>query len=122
MSMFDFLFPAQAQAAHLRSIANHHQQLAYQNHHAAVQNEQNAAHTDARLFDLEERVWKLESDLGFVSLLCGSLLNILETKLQCSRQELFDIMRELDKSDGFLDGKLNLASLRNLSQDARAKM
>lgn len=87
--------------------------MAYHNHHAAWQNAQHAAHSDARVFELEERVWKLESDLGLVSLVCGALLRVLESKSQCSKQELLDVMRELDASDGVLDGRLNLAALRN---------
>ncbi len=109
MSLFDFFFPEQAQASHLRQIAE-------QNQRAAWQHTQGAAFTDARVRELEERVWKLENDLGFVALLCGSLLKSLEAKSQLSRQELLAVMHELDASDGWIDGKMDLNTLRSWGQ------
>ena len=103
MSLFDFFFPEQAQAAHLRSIASR-QRIA----------DRRSSRTKRSQAELESRIESLEGDLGYVTLLLGSLLGQLDEKGVLTRDELKSTIAELDELDGVADGKLDVNVLRGL--------
>lgn len=67
MSLFDFFFPEQAQASHLRRLANQ-----------SIGQRKASQHNNAAVTQLEKRVSDLEDDLGFASLVLASAIAKLD--------------------------------------------
>jgi hypothetical protein len=100
MSLFDFFFPEQAQAMHLRDIA-----------------EQGAIHESRQrrpwldpaqrvVMEHTRRLEYAEEDIGTVALVCESLIRLGERKGLFTREELFAVMKEVDAEDGRKDGRM----------------
>jgi len=104
MSFYDFFFPEQAQATHLRSIAR-------QSRRPRPRAKASTARTD----ELSERVSALEADLGFVSLLLATLMGQLDERGHVTRDDLKNALKELDELDGVKDGRLDVSALRGYS-------
>ena len=113
MSLFDFFFPEQAQASHLRRLA--------EQQHRSQRHDSRSGRRDQeqtlRISELEDRVLDLERDLGFVTLLLGSLLHAANNKGVVTRDEVCSVLEELDAHDGFEDGRLDIESLRAWGTD-----
>ncbi len=102
MSLFDFFFPEQAQAVHLRSIA------------ASARSEQ--SQRSREIFDRrresfraagpDQRVEKLQRDLEQSALVIESLIGLLEEKKVLTRQECQLRIAQIDSSDGVIDGRI----------------
>ena len=109
MSLFDFFFPEQAQASHLRRLADQK--------HAEGKSESRTSQTietnSFRIFELEQRVTELERDLGFVTLLVAGFLKTVENKDYVTREEICSVMEKLDVLDSFQDGRLSVDALKN---------
>lgn len=103
MSLFDWFFPEQAQASHLRTLTEQNRR------NRRTQNSQNRA-----VDDLANRVQALESDLGFVSLVLGSMMTKLDEKGTLTRDDIKAAMQEVDEVDGVADGKLDIRVLRGM--------
>ena len=101
MSMYDFFFPGQAAASHLRRMADRQAQEAW------IKNNR-----DASGGNLENRVAELENDLGVVSLVLASLLEVANENGSISKEQIKTTIEEMDVLDGFKDGRLNAAFLR----------
>ena len=108
MSLFDFFFPEQAQASHLRRLADQQHRSQRFNDLSDRQNQEQ----QFRIAELEDRVLDLERDLGFVSLLLGSLLHTAHEKGVVTRADVCSALEKLDAHDGFKDGQLDIDSLR----------
>ncbi len=98
MSLFDFFFPQQAQAQQLRRLASGQQASS-----------RRRSRTDARL---EARMANLEDDLGYVTLILGSILNTLDEKGLVTRSDVKSALASLDELDGVADGRLDINILR----------
>lgn len=99
MSLFDFIFPEQAQAIHLREIAEQGAFREQQNSRPWLDPAQRA------IREQSTRLEYVEDDIGTVALVCESLIRLGERKGLFTRQELFDVMNEVDMEDGKKDGK-----------------
>lgn len=86
MSFFDFSFPEQAQAAHLRSLVQ--SQRARSRSEARTERAASAAREE-----LEAKVAGLEGDLAFLSRVVSALLERLDAQGDVSRE---DLRRALD--------------------------
>lgn len=115
MSLFDFFFPEQAQASHLRRLAEQHYRAERYSEHA----ERRSQDYELRITDLERRVLDTERDLGFVSLLLGSLLNTLDKNGVVNHNDVRSALEELDTHDGFRDGQLDIDKLREWGNQRR---
>lgn len=104
MSLFDWFFPQQAQAAHLRSLS----ERTYRNQKGQQQN----------LGSLRQRIHQLEENQGVIALVLGSLLEKLDDNGVLARGDIDTKMQELDEYDGIKDGKLNVAALQQLASNA----
>jgi len=100
MSLFDFFFPEQAQASHLRSMADAQRSSARRATRKATEN-------DARIADLEQ-------DVGYLALVLGALVQKVDEKGVLTRDELRATLSELDGIDGVKDGKLDVGILRGM--------
>ena len=108
MSLFEFFFPEQAQASHLRRLAD--QQDTLQKDESAVQ--ETIETNSFRIHELEQRVTDLERDLGFVSLLLAGFLKTIENKDYITRAEVCAVMEQLDVLDMFRDGRMSVDALK----------
>lgn len=102
MSLFDFFFPQQSQATHLRSLASS----------ARIQTRRASRAAGA----LEQRVATLESDLGFASLVLAALMARLDERGHVTNAEVKALLAELDGLDGVKDGRLDLSVLRGTTR------
>lgn len=100
MSLFDFLLPEQAQATHLRKIANTQRTRA----------KRSSRRQDA----LVERVQSLEDDVGFLALVLGALIQKADEKGAITRDEIRAAVTEIDELDGAKDGKIDVNILRGM--------
>ena len=102
MSLFDFFFPEQAQAVHLRTIAER-----------GSSSSRRRKSSDSR--KLKKRVEDLEDDVGYIALVLGALLHKLDEKGHVTRDEAREVIAELDGLDGVQDGKLDVSILKGIS-------
>jgi hypothetical protein len=101
MGMYEFFFPEQAEANHLRSIASSMRTSARRSGKAGK-----------RVSELEHRVGELEDDLDFLSLITLTLFGILNEKGLVDRRSLMDRINQVDMFDGRKDGKVSPEALR----------
>ncbi len=101
MSLYDFFFPEQAQATHLRRLADS------QGRRSRAQPKSSA---------LGRRVDELEDDIGYLALVLGALLQQVDDKGVVTREDVRATLAELDELDGVKDGKLDVAILRGMGQ------
>lgn len=104
MSFFDFFFPKQAQAIHLRDLV-HDQRLSLHRQRIAEIQRHRAEASQTRAF--EERIEELERDVGQAGLVIEALLELLEEKNGLDRETILNRVNEIDARDGQQDGKLS---------------
>jgi hypothetical protein len=103
MDMFDFFFPEQAEAAHLRRISRNLSRSQYSAHAAAD--------TARRIAD---DVADLRNDVAFLTLVLTAVLKRLTENETMSLADVSDLLREIDGLDGLPDGGLNPGVLRGM--------
>ena len=103
MSFFDFFFPEQAQASHLRKLTEQNQGR----RHVAPRN-------NIAVSQLEERISDLEHDLGFAALVLASVMAKLDEKGTLSRDDVKAAMKDIDGLDGVADGRLGINVLKGM--------
>ena len=96
MDMFDFMFPEQAEAEHLRKISGTLSGMASGQKMGA------------------DQLRKVVDNLGFLNLLLLSLVRGLVDKGLLTQEEILDRLKQLDTADGYQDGKLSPGVLRGL--------
>ena len=99
MSFYDFFFPEQAQATHLRRLADG----------------STMAHTQARLAQVraeraalgaKDRVEELEEEVARITLLLEGVLEHLNENGVMTLSDLRTKVAEIDARDGVIDGKI----------------
>ena len=102
MSLFDFFFPEEAQASHLRRLAD----------------TASLAHTQARLaqarsdrsrLGAEKRVREVEEDVAQLTIVMEALLELFSEQGAVTRSDLARKVAEIDARDGVIDGKITKA-------------
>ena len=97
MDLFDFFFPEQAQASHLRKIARQRTIPARQT---------STDHT--------AEIEALQQDVNFLTLVVTALLRRLAETETASLGDVQDLVDEIDALDGVADGGLSPGVLRGL--------
>jgi hypothetical protein len=98
MDLFDFFFPEQAQAKHLRQIAR----------------SQTIAAASTRSDRQSEEVAALRTDVKFLTLVLTTILKRLAENKTMSLADVQDLLGEIDALDGMPDGGLDPNVLRGL--------
>lgn len=98
MHLFDFFFPEQAQASHLRRLSEN-QGLGYRQK-MIEENMRSRRHAE-----IDRRLEHLEEELGFLTLMLESIVRKIEEKGVFTRAELKELMQSVDREDGRADGK-----------------
>jgi len=62
----------------------------------------------------EQRIESLEEDLGYLTLVLGSMLEKLDEQGTLARSEVRALMDELDDLDGVKDGRLDVTVLKEI--------
>jgi len=100
MDMFDFFFPEQAEAAHLRRISN------------SIAGSKTAHGSAARRNESE--IDALRADVQFLSLVIAAILKRLSEQKTMSLGDVSDLLDEIDELDGLRDGGLEVGVLRGI--------
>ena len=106
MSFFDFFFPEQAQASHLRAIAEQGQSQVTAFHRQRYQQAQLQREELSRTRTQEQRIAQLEQDLSHAGLAIEALLELLEQSGVVTREALAVRTEEIDLRDGVVDGRI----------------
>jgi hypothetical protein len=112
MSFFDFFFPEEAQASHLRRIADQQQSQAHQEGMRHFRDERERRWEVSRSQALEQRVEELERDLGQAGLVIEALLQALESSGTLKREEIAARAIAIDSADGVTDGRVTPGAAR----------
>lgn len=110
MSLIDFMFPEQAQASHLREIAQASRELQRQS--ASREAEENGNHY--RIAGLDRRIKRLEGDVALLAALNALLIRKYVVDTGKTIDDLRREMQEVDASDGVVDGGFDTDELRAL--------
>lgn len=98
MRLFDWFFPEQAQAAHLRRVADAQAFSQRRQIYDEMARTRRHAEIDARLESLDEQI-------GFLTLMLEAIIRKTEEKGIMTRDELKTLMKSIDLEDGRADGK-----------------
>lgn len=99
MSLFDFLFPEQAQASHLR-------QLAESNSLANTQARLNRVRQRQTQRSSEARIKELETEVSQLAITIEALLEKLSEDNSLTLSDVAKKIAEIDARDGVIDGKM----------------
>ncbi len=99
MDLFDFFFPEQAQAAHLRTIATRRS-------FAPVSTSRTTSQSD--------EISELKTDIAFLTLVLTVILKRLAETKSLSLVDVQDLLDDVDGLDGLADGGLDPGVLRGL--------
>ena len=99
MDFFDFFFPEQAQATHLRNIAR-----------SSNLSTRNSSRVSGQLSDLTE----LREDMKFLTLVVAAIIKRLSETETMNLSDLQDLLDEIDQLDGVVDGNLEPGVLRGI--------
>lgn len=100
MDLFDFFFPEQAQATHLRAIAKRGSLASTDRHH--------------RRDEKTDEIQALKEDVNFLTLVLVALLRRFTETETASLADVQDLLEEIDGLDGVADGGLDPGVLRGL--------
>lgn len=100
MKLFDFFFPEEAQAAHLRRIAD---QQSFAGRRANYEDRARAR----RHAEIDERFASIERELEFHTLMLEAIVRKADEKGVVTREELKALMKSIDLEDGRADGKMS---------------
>lgn len=110
MSLFDFLFPQQAQAMHLREIADASRDVGQATRAREVDEDNNRL----RIATLARRVERLENDLALSGMVNALLIRRYIQDTGKTLEQLRAEMAEVDRADGVEDGGFDGNEMRKL--------
>jgi 3-hydroxyacyl-CoA dehydrogenase len=110
MSFFDILFPEQAQAIHLRTLAEQAQLQSREAYREQSSSSRAQAAANFESTNVDKRIVSLERDLGKASLVIEALLEMLEAKGVFTREEIAARISDVDARDGSVDGRIKSSS------------
>ena len=101
MDLFDFMFPEQAEASHLRSISR------------SLRTQTVASSgTRARIEQTQSSVEGLREDVHFLNMVVMAIIKRLTEKETMNMADISDILEQIDHLDGVQDGGLDINSMR----------
>jgi hypothetical protein len=106
MNFFDFFFPKEAAASHLRTLAEQGRRQSESVHRERVQTVQQARRESVRTQSQEQRIAQVEADLGQAGLAIEALIQLLEKSGTLTREALAACASEIDGKDGKVDGRM----------------
>ena len=101
MDLFDFMFPEQAEASHLRNISRHlrTQSIA-------------SSGTRSRIEETNNSVESLQEDVRFLNMVVMAIIKRLTENETMNMADISDILDQIDGLDGVQDGGLDINAMR----------
>jgi hypothetical protein len=99
MSLFDFFFPDQAQALHLRRLAE-------STSFSATQARINGSRDLNAQMSMKKRIDELENEVGQLTMIIEALLESISERSILSKEDLARKIGEIDARDGTIDGRI----------------
>ena len=99
MSVFDFFFPQQAQASHLRSLV---QQKRYE--YQRDQYDKNGIKDELR--DAQKRIEKMGNEMAETQLIVKAMMELMEEVEAFDSSRLLEKIKEIDLRDGVEDKRI----------------
>lgn len=107
MSLFDLLFPEQAQASHLRSLLRHKQlEAVRQRHDARVVASAHLENTGQRLAELETELARTKAELAETQIVTRALVELILQSTDLKSEDLQNLIEDIDARDGVIDGRV----------------
>ena len=105
VSLFDFFFPEQAQAIHLRTLTTQNSREALGLRREHVSHQRQEQRNRILIGEAEEQIEKLELELAQSCLVIEGLIELLEEGDVFTREALQERVTAIDVRDGVADGK-----------------
>lgn len=110
MSLFDLMFPEQAQAMYLKDL------LAQNKRSLSSKRIEESRSSSNEIKFLKNENEQLRNDMGVIALSLASLMRAIEKKGLLTNHEIKDMINEVDFLDSVKDGKLDINFLRDLAR------
>jgi hypothetical protein len=114
MDLFDFFFPDQSQAAHLRRLADSTSMSAMQERISRARAERSQASAN-------KRIEELESEVGQLTIIVEALLESISDRGILSREDIAKKLCDIDERDGVIDGRITKPSPSPKAADPKPK-
>lgn len=114
MSLFDLMFPEQAQAMYLKDLRDQNKRSLS----SKRTEESRSSSNEIKLLKKENE--QLRNDMGVIALSLASLMRAIEKKGLLTNHEIKDMINEVDFLDSVKDGKLDINFLRDLARHTGA--
>lgn len=111
MSLFDFLFPEQAQASHLRGLLKH-QQIETVREERREQVRGKLGEAAESVERLENQVARLEGKLNESEMIIRALAEMIFESSDYVAEDLKNLIEDIDARDGVVDGRITPDSQR----------
>lgn len=111
MGLFEFFFPAESQAMSMKRMSENQSKMMRSQQRRRLPNLKSKKPTPSSN-ELKSRVRELENDLGFLALMISGIVTKLDQSDVVHKEDLKEILEELDGFDGVVDGKLDINILR----------
>ena len=99
MGLYEFFFPQQATAQHLRSIVQH-------NHFSNAVNRVNQARAIRKGQVSKERMEELEDEVAELTIVLEALMEVLGENKTITIEKVAQKIADIDAMDGVIDGKI----------------
>jgi hypothetical protein len=111
MSLFDLMFPEQAQAMYLKDLRDQNKR-SLSSKRTEESRISSSSSNEIKLLKNENE--QLRNDMGVIALSLASLMRAIEKKGLLTNHEIKDMINEVDFLDSVKDGKLDINFLRDL--------
>ena len=99
MSVYDFFFPEQAQASHLRSLVE-------QKRYEYDQDQRDKSDIKGELRYAQNRIEKMGNEMAETQLLVKAMMELMEEVEAFDSSRLIEKIKEIDLRDGVKDGRI----------------
>jgi hypothetical protein len=117
MSLFDLMFPEQAQAMYLKDLRDQNKR-SLSSKRTEESRISSSSSNEIKLLKNENE--QLRNDMGVIALSLASLMRAIEKKGLLTNHEIKDMINEVDFLDSVKDGKLDINFLRDLARHTGA--
>ena len=116
MGLFEFFFPAESQAISMKRMSENQSKMLRMQTRSQRNVKLKSKKQNHSESNIKNRVTNLEDDLGFLALLVAGIMTRLDEKQIVQKDDIREIIQEIDGFDGEEDGKLDINVLKGLSK------
>ena len=116
MGLFEFFFPEESKAISMKRMSENQSKMLRMQTRSQRNVKLKSKRQVSSESSLSKRVSELENDMGFLALLVAGIMTRLDEKQLVQKEDIRDIINEIDGFDGEVDGKLDINVLKGLSK------